>query len=868
MNIVNKLTLRQLKLNKRRTMVTIVGVIISVAMITAVATISASFLHLMQKQEIASNGEWHVRYEHVNKDQIRSIQQDKDTKTVVISRDLGYAQLEGSQNRVKPYFFVKAYNQAGFHQFPIELSEGRLPQTANEVVISEEIAETAKVKLEIGDTLTLDVGQRKVEGDEEVRPPYGQYDSLATEDGKSLETIIEASKQSYTIVGTVKRPNWEPTWAPGYTIITYVDESILGASDTAHASVVLKKVKKSLYEHADKLAEEQQIKSYGFNSSLLRYYGITNNDGLNSLLYSMTAIMMGIIMIGSISLIYNAFAISVSERSRHLGMLSSVGATRRQKRNSVFFEGAVIGLLSIPLGIVSGLVGIGITFFFINSAIKDALGMTESLTVTVTPTSILIACGVSALTIFISTYAPARRASKVSAIDAIRQTMDIKLTGKAVKTSRLVRKIFGIEAEIGLKNLKRNKRRYQATVFSLVISIVLFLAVSYFTDNLKKSVEMSQDGVNYDIQIGSGNEELDPSFVQSVSTLEEVTAHSLIKDASMYSWVEEAAMADPLKELAQENKDMLTNGKFLYYVSIIALDEQSLREYAAKAGAKYDELADPNGMKAIVVDTTIYQDEEAEKYVETKAIHTAIGGSIELHAIGGENETEYPLGSLKAAALTKELPQGVMASALSNLNIIVSESVLKQLLEKDEGRHVYVRNKMYLNSSNPMKTQKDIAEVDSDSGYYIQNVYKYKQQDEQMIMLISVFTYGFILLITAISIANIFNTISTSITLRKREFAMLKSVGMTPKGFSKMINYESIFYGLKSLLYGLPVSIVIMYLIYRSLMNSFSYTFTLPWVSMLFVVVAVFIIVGLAMMYSSSKVKRENIIDAIKQESI
>src|SRR5690606_13765846 len=126
----------------------------------------------------------------------------------------------------------------------------------------------------------------------------------------------------------------------------------------------------------------------------------------------------------------------------------------------------------------------------------------------------------------------------------------------------------------------------------------------------------------------------------------------------------------------------------------------------------------------------------------------------------------------------------------------------------------------------------------------------------------------FIVLITAISIANILNTISTSISLRKREFAMLKSMGMTPKGFNKMINYESIFYGIKSLIYGLPLSIVCMLLIYKALGNSFSYSFTLPWLSILYVVVAVFLIVGTSMLYSSAKVKKENIIDALKQESI
>ena len=95
---------------------------------------------------------------------------------------------------------------------------------------------------------------------------------------------------------------------------------------------------------------------------LLRYYGVTANDQLRMTLFSLAGIIMSVIIIGSVALIYNAFAISVSERARHLGMLSSVGATKKQKRNSVFFEGAVIGAISIPIGILAGIAGIGITF--------------------------------------------------------------------------------------------------------------------------------------------------------------------------------------------------------------------------------------------------------------------------------------------------------------------------------------------------------------------------------------------------------------------------------------------------------------------------------------------------------------------------
>lgn len=867
MNIVNKLTVRHLKQNKRRTLVTIIGVIISVAMVTAVATLGVSFMELMKKQSISTNGEWHVEYRNVTKAQLEAIQADDATETLIISRDIGYAPLEGGQNENKPYWFIKEYNTAGFKQFPIELLEGRLPKANDEIVISEAIAKNAKITYKIGDTLTLNIGNRVTSDEENSGQPLSQNERLRTDNDTLTETLIDKKTVSYTIVGVIKRPTWEPTWSPGYTTLSYVDESLIAADERANATVVLNKVDSSIYAHSEELAKENGIDSISYNNSLLRYYGVTNNDGLRNMLFSLSAIIMVVILIGSVSLIYNAFAISVSERARHLGMLSSVGATKKQKRNSVFFEGIIIGLISIPIGIICGIAGIGITFMFINSMIQDVLGITEQLTVVVTPFSILIACAVSILTIAISTYLPARKASKISAIDAIRQTTDVKLSGKAVKTSKFVRKIFGIEAEIGLKNLKRNKRRYQATVFSLVISIVLFLSVSSFTSNLRKSIELSQGGLNYDIQVYLGNEDSQKvdRLTKAISTLPGVTEFNVVKELSATSWIEEKDMAKELHETVLQDKSILKDGKYPYYIQINALNDENLKAYAETVGANYEQLTDPDQLSAIVIDTVNYEDEVAKKYVETKAIYTEIGKKLGLIYTDWDTQKETYLNPVEIVALTDKRPMGIHSAMVGGLNIIVSEQVLDQLTNDSMSKEI--QSRLHLNSTDPLVTQQAIEEM-KERNVYVNNLYKNKQQNEQMIILMSVFTYGFIALITLISVANIFNTISTSISLRKREFAMLKSVGMTPKGFNKMINYESIFYGIKSLLYGLPISIVIMYLIHRSMMNSFSYGFTLPWMSILYVIVAVFIIVSSAMLYSSSKVKKENIIDALKQENI
>ncbi|UOQ84344.1 ABC transporter permease [Gracilibacillus salinarum] len=857
MNIMNKLTVRHLKKNKRRTLITIIGVIISVAMIMAVATLGVSFLDLMKRQTIATSGEWHVEYSEVNKEQVESIANDESTSKLVIKNDRGYAKLKGSENNNKPYLFIREYNAQGFKQFPIELSDGRLPQAANEVVISEEIINDAGVAYNIGEKLTLDIGRRIVEG---WIDPLDQDNPLEKNKSGVVEELQVDEAETFTIVGMIERPIWEPAWSPGYTVINYVDRKLLTQQDSVDAMVVMDKVNGSLYEKTERLADQNNIETVKFHDDLLRYYGVTDNDNLRRTLYSLAAIIMAVIIIGSVSLIYNAFAISVSERAKHLGMLSSVGATKKQKRNSVFFEGAIIGGISIPIGIVAGLAGIAVTFLFINSFIEEALNVTEKLEVVVTPWSVVIACVVSIMTIFMSSYLPARKASKISAIDAIRQSQDIKLTRKAVKTSKLVRKIFGMEAEIGLKNLKRNKRRYQATVFSLVISIVLYLSVSFFTANISKSVELSLDDINYDIQVSGGTlEEL-----ESFTHLDGVTGANLQTQLQLTAPIKEEAWPEALRDEVEEQQLPLDNGKYDYNVSLYGLDSSSFQEYAEKIGADSENFLDMTKPTAIVIDKIKYQDFQEGRIIEANSINTTIGEKINLVYTNYESNEETSLPQMEIGALTDQVPMGITTSRIGGLDVIISQKTMDQLMT--DQLEYPVDAHLYINSSDPVATQKAIENESSDM--YVYNVYQQKQNQQQLILLMSVFTYGFIALISMISIANIFNTISTSISLRKREFAMLKSVGMTPKGFNKMINYESIFYGVKAVLYGLPISGAVMALMYWSLRSTFTYGFMIPWLNIIYVIAAIFLIVSFAMLYSIQKIKKENIIEGLIQENI
>lgn len=855
MNIIHKMTLRHLRENKRRSLVTIIGVIISVAMITAVTTLGSSFLDLMIRQDIADNGEWHVKYVNTNEDQVEAIRNDAATKDVILSSD-GYAELKESQNAYKPYLYVRNYNISGLKNFPVDLTEGRLPNKEGEVVISEAIRQNAQVTYNIGDELTLEIGERMDESSGRV---LTQSDGLMRDGETMLEQLKIEDTVTLTVVGTMTRPAWEPTWSPGYTVVGYIDDKALNGA-TVDTYVALNDVDGSIYEETKQVMREQKIEGIDYNSSLLRYYGVTDDDGLRKTLYGFGGIIMAVIVIGSISLIYNAFAISVSERSRYLGMLASVGATKRQKRNSVFFEGFVIGGISIPIGILAGVTGIGVTFLFINAFAEKALNVTEKFEVVVTPLTLLLTVLISSVTIFISCYLPARRASKISAIDAIRQTQDVRLTSKNVKTSKFVRRIFGLEAEIGLKNTKRNRKRYLATVFSLVISIVLFLVVSYFTDRLEQSLEMSQGTYEFDILVNGSN--LTKDDLRRYKTLDNVTGGTYFENTTVQTMVDEAQLPSALTE----NKDLASafvDGKFMYYVSLYQLDDDSFDAYLKQIGASASNFEDGDVPGAVLIDEVSYQDVDKKKFVNSKTIETEIGDTLELRDENATDETA-PLKTIKIGAMTDVPPTGVMTSSLGWLDVIVREGTFEedaigQLMKQSSPS-------IALNTSNPEATQQ-VIEAEQNMDQYIFNVSEQREQQEQVLLLLSIFVYGFIVLISLISVANIFNTISTSVSLRRREFAMLRSVGMTPKGFNKMVYYESIFYGIKALAYGVPVSVLIMYLIYRAQINTFEAPFTLPWGDIFFVTVVIFLIVGSSMLYAISKVKSDNIIDRLKQEN-
>lgn len=885
MNIVNRLTLRCLKRNKRRTAVTIIGIALSVTMLTAISTILFSCMDLMQREVIAKEGEWHASLSGVPADQVARLEQREHVKSVLLTREPGYAQFPESTNPNKPYFFVREYNTPAFAHLGVRLVQGRLPEKEGEAVITRDALDAFPngAVRQIGDTFTLTTGYRTAapEGKDDKQAEEGRR--LSRNDyyyvGASKEAFHPQGKRTYTLTGIIEpcyRDDMEQTYGAAYHLIGYCDAATLAAQgEAANPMLVFAPLNLSVYQEVETLAQQTGAQDYQVHRSLLQMYGLTSRGGMQATLYLFVGVLLLVVLVGSSALIYNAFSISVAERSQSLGMLASVGATRRQKRRSVYFEGLILGAIALPVGLLAGIGGIGVTLHFVGPLMTKLADLTQEIRLIVSPISVLAVIALSVLVIFVSVRKPARMASRTMPIDAIRQVREVKLRGKDVKTSRVSRRLFGIAGEIALKNLKRNRRRYRTTVFSLTISVVLFLTISYGIQIAVQAYGGETGADSYDMMIQANGKQLREQVFGKILKEKSITRYTLIDTMDANTWLPREQIQNSFLEMENMEEH---NGQYQVPVSILTLDEQSFQSYLADIGQD-ERKFDAQNNRAVLVNRQIWRgrdvktDESVSRVIDLLRLRK--GETIVLHGRGSQGKTDT-LGGLTVAAVTDQNPFAVREA--SGVIFVVPERT-GQAMRAAFAQKAPAETRSYYQASDPVlyfnttdhRAVSELADSFNVQGFQdrvmIGDNAVEREEAENMITVISVFAGGFIALITLICVANMFNTISTSIALRRREFAMLKSVGMTPKGFRRMIRYESLFYALKTLGYGLPVSLILMGVLQAILGSIFEIPFRMPWVSLLCAVAGVIAVVGLTMLYSSAKLKKDTIIDTLKDET-
>lgn len=856
MNILKKLTLKSLKLNKKRTIVTIIGIILSTALICAVAGMITSVQKTLINYAKSHSGNYHVCFKNIPNDELKYIKENKNVQNYFLSKNVGYGKLEKVENEYKPYIFVMEYDKKGLEQGGVTLLEGRMPENSNEIVIPEHLIKSGRINYTIGEKITLNLGKRQTKDGLELT----QDDALLTDESEEtesssksksetedLEEIVDTKEHTYTIVGIIERSNYkgiEGFSAPGYTAISYMDNE--NDINTANISVLYSNLKDFQKKTEDiKSIIEKNIGSsvtVSYNSSLIDYEGGVSDTTMASL-YSVGAVVIVIIILSSVFVIRNSFSISVSEKTKQYGMLSSIGATKKQIKKSVLYEGFYIGIIGIPLGILCGMLAVVILLQVVNVLLGDSLN--EKCVFSIPILAIIASIVISAITIYLSCILPARRASKISPIEAIRGNDDIKIKAKKVKTSKITKKLFGIGGVIASKNLKRNKKKYRTTVISLVVSISIFISLSSFLDYGGKIVNVYYKDLGYDISVYDG----------TVENYNEITKLDNVEEYS-YSYMTEGSV--DINKYGSEfgKKRIAKDGEETNSITIILINNDYFKKFIEHLGIQSTNYKD---IAILEDDAYEYIDEKTvfENYYSLKT-----GDSIEITLTNGEKRT------IKISKKTDERPMGYKNVYSNGGYLFVSEDFIQ---DKSDKKSFHVGG-LLIKSQNPDELENEINNLKKTnnlySKLYINNISKYVEENQKIILLISIFLYGFIAVITLIGVTNIFNTITTNMILRSKEFANLKSVGMTTKEFNRMIRLESILYGLKSLLIGIPLGLIGSYCIYNGIAKGLDFGYILPLKSIIIAIIFVFIIVGLTMKYSLNKINKQNIIETIREDNI
>lgn len=860
MNLLNRLTLKNLRLNKKRTLVTIIGIILSTALITGVATLVSSFRSTIIEYEKQDSGDYHYVFYNVPVDDLKYIKNNRNVEDVYLNEDLGYSLLDGSKNEDKPYLYLKAYSKGSIEKLGIELKEGRLPENDNEVVISSHIKSNGGVEYKIGDELDLKLGERISDGE--------SLDQGKALDEERSESFVLRNEKNYKIVGIIERPNFdiEPYTAPGYTVLTILNENDIKGSLNVY--VRYKDVKKHLATTAQIIGIDEQVlkrisdpsngmisesdteilgnAKYVFskNDSLIRWENLEFKEATRNVLYTVSAIVIVIIIVTSVFCIRNSFEISITEKTRQYGMLASVGATSKQIRKNVLYEGLILGLIGVPVGILSGLIAIFVLLKVISHILKSFLGFEFIFTTNLL--AIAISILLAGITIYLSARKSAKRASKISPIEAIRNTDDIKIKAKKLRTPRIIKSLFGVGGDISYKNLKRNRKKYRTTVISIIVSVSIFIAMSAFIEYAFGTTSVYYKDYDYNLIVNGRTSEINQLL--EIAKNDTVKKYSINRDL-----VAEVAGRELRNHYTSEKKSvdeslgMINSNDEKDYANLVAVGKDEYMRFLSKNGLKYDDVKD----KVILNDS-------AKTYVDSKKAYSMYriydykkGDHISASIDGKSSDLEI-------AAIVDSVPMGPY---YSNGMFIVSDEFFDKYKSKED-----MSVSLYMDSSNPNELEEIVRK--SNIGSYVENIETIAKEQNAMMLAISIFLYGFIAVISLIGVTNIFNTITTNMELRQKEFANLKSIGMTKKEFNRMIRLESVLYGSKALVIGIPIGVGLSYLLFKAFGISYEMTYELPFKAIGISIVVVAILIWVVMRFSLKKINKQNIIETIRKDNI
>lgn len=875
-HIFRTITFRTMLQNRTRTIVTIIGVILSTAMITAVTTFASSFLGFLVDYEKKIDGNWHVTVWDLPQKKAEELRTDERVETAAEIQNLGFAKWENSMSGGNPwgYLQIKSLPKEQTDMFPIQLYSGRMPENDAEILLPRFLPanEPEDNQTKIGDIMELEIGDLYTKDGEAVT-----YKTDVSEMEPGEEELRDTQKKTFTVTGFYESGYYHGTYG---TTSGLAFEAFCGPTEAQAKSdlyVLLKKPKDS-FAFADCAAMENY--PVQVNYSLLRWMGAFPNDNATAVMIGLFGLITGIIMVGAISLIYNAFSISVRERTTQFGLLSSIGATPKQLRYALLYEAVFVSAVGIPIGVICGIVGIGITLHYISFGITAMVhGVQEQIALRLQMPILTLTVLLAVVTIVISAWVPSRRIRRISPMEAIRASRDIRITRRQVKTGRGVLRLLGVPGMLAQKNYKRDRRKYRTTVFSLTMSIVLFVSSAVISDSLINTGSLVLEAPEVELKCVVHEDTLDK---QEQKVLEEIpnllAAHPEVKQSYRYRELGQYMTVEPEMLAEHVRGDILgVQGKTVLDVQCIFVPEQQFAKLLKDAGVETEEWWADGAAKALLYDYRKYFNPQTQRYERMQLFADQLPPKCQVGNLATEAKKEgdewidqmvYTENfSVAPVARIDHLPEGIVDNYMSQPFLILPLNTLDSIKDETVWNASYcftAKTGDYRAVYEDLEKELQEKELLHLGGVYLINLMDSYERDRNFLLAVNVLCFGFTTLISLIALANVFNTISTNLLLRRREFAMLRSMGLSPKDSRKMLLLESISYSLRAVVYGSVLSIGIALLTWNIIRIGADNTFRVPVKPLLIATLVVYLMVAGTMALTMRKINKTTICEELK----
>lgn len=1026
MNATTNFTVKSLRANKVRTLVTIAGVALAAALLTAVLTTFVSLNDYLYRSEAHLAGTWMACVEADGSaeldERIAAAQDDAQVSGTAIMRDIGFAELTADQQNTQgTYLAVRSIEGDVGDICGIVPSEGRLPENEHEIMLFATWNDYGDVSL--GDTVTFDVGQRVARlapGEEGSMSAgtmtaswgvQGEAHESEITDGTPLnssmgvleadidggifnEEITNTEECTYTVVGFYDRPGYALSTAAGMVGVTgggaapdAFTDVFLTLNDVANTQQV--------EEAAEALFPDEHVV---LHTAMLRYMGVSSDSSIWTTFYGLVMVLAAVIVVACVSLIFNAFNISVAERIKQFGLLSSVGASRRQLRRAVVLEGAIVAVVGIPCGLLIGLAGCAITFAALGPAISQLAGSGEvAFNVAVNGWVLAAASVLTFITVLVSVWIPAKRASLTNIIDSLRAASGSRVSKRGAaraakctgasslwKARGAAGRVLGVGGMLARINRKRGTGKGRAASVSLALAIVLLMtagSLSVFLGTLTNvvtgggepagevgvmaqlDVETPQDAGMADgnAQAGDGdatgaegsiaadgatgadaaatpdaaatqaaapttpeavaaaNNELFASqakvFAGAFQDLSQVAGAQPVgwkMGTGLYAMLPEAMAGEALVDQENGMGGKMADGRVGTVGSVAYLDDATFDDYAKSLGLDPADFRDPSHLRAIALaqgygnNGSVYQLLNVLREPGTLEALTAVtyhgepAAGIGVGATSGEGNAEafafqsylegdddgvewFPLEeaevqtvSVEVVALAEEAP-AIASARGEGLQLIVPESVAAyqsfgndapifySYFDSADGDHGALAEELatagsaYFHDKSPYGL-----------AFYSFNDYIEQRDSNQMIAtVVNVFCLLFAVILALIAMANVFNTVTNSLILRRREFAVMKSVGLSNRQFRAMVAEECVAWCIRGLVPGVLLSLLVSFLLWQVISGSMTgLAFTLPWSYVALAAAMTVVAVGASVAYGMHRCRADNVVEALRADAV